>query len=58
MPLYTSFTQFPECTSTDCKKNGIKKKFARKLLVLPMVENNELIPNHQFGFRQRHSTIE
>jgi hypothetical protein len=23
-----------------------------------MVENNRLIPNHQFGFRQRHSTIE
>jgi hypothetical protein len=22
-----------------------------------MVENNGLIPNHQFGFRQRHSTI-
>jgi hypothetical protein len=26
--------------------------------LLPMVENNRLIPNHQFGFRQRHSTIE
>jgi hypothetical protein len=23
-----------------------------------MVENKRLIPNHQFGFRQRHSTIE
>jgi hypothetical protein len=23
-----------------------------------MVENNRLIPNHQFGFRQRHSTTE
>jgi hypothetical protein len=23
-----------------------------------MVENNRLIPNHQFSFRQRHSTIE
>jgi hypothetical protein len=23
-----------------------------------MVENNRLLPNHQFGFRQRHSTIE
>jgi hypothetical protein len=23
-----------------------------------MVEKNQLIPNHQFGFRQRHSTIE
>jgi hypothetical protein len=22
-----------------------------------VVENNRLIPNHQFGFRQRHSTI-
>jgi hypothetical protein len=26
--------------------------------LLPMVENSRLIPNHQFGFRQRHSTIE
>jgi hypothetical protein len=23
-----------------------------------VVENNRLIPNHQFGFRQRHSTLE
>jgi hypothetical protein len=23
MPLYTSFTQFAECTSTDCKQNEI-----------------------------------
>jgi hypothetical protein len=23
-----------------------------------VVENNRLIPSHQFGFRQRHSTIE
>jgi hypothetical protein len=23
-----------------------------------MVGNNRLIPNHQFGFRQRHSTME
>jgi hypothetical protein len=22
-----------------------------------MVENNRLIPNHQFGFRQRHCTV-
>jgi hypothetical protein len=26
--------------------------------LLPMVENSRLITNHQFGFRQRHSTIE
>jgi hypothetical protein len=26
--------------------------------LLPMVENNRLIPNHQFGFRQRHCTVE
>jgi hypothetical protein len=35
--------------------------FSEKLLLkrlFPMVENSRLIPNHQFGFRQRHSTIE
>jgi hypothetical protein len=26
--------------------------------LLPIVEINRLIPNHQFSFRQRHSTIE
>jgi hypothetical protein len=26
--------------------------------LLPMVENNGLLPNNQFSFRQRHSTIE
>jgi hypothetical protein len=26
--------------------------------LLPMVENNRLMPNHQFGFRKRHSTME
>jgi hypothetical protein len=26
--------------------------------LLPMVENTRLIPNHQFSFKQRHSTIE
>jgi hypothetical protein len=26
--------------------------------LLNMVENNGLIPNHEFGFRERHSTIE
>jgi hypothetical protein len=26
--------------------------------LLPVAENNRLISNHQFGFRQRHSTIE
>jgi hypothetical protein len=38
----------------------VSKVFEKILLkrLLPMVENNRLIPNHQFGFRQRHSTIE
>jgi hypothetical protein len=38
----------------------VSKVFEKLLLerLLPMVENNRLIPNHQFGFRQRHSTIE
>jgi hypothetical protein len=27
-------------------------------MILPVVENKRLIPNHQFGFRQRYYTIE
>jgi hypothetical protein len=38
----------------------VSKIFEKLLLkrLHPMFENNRLIPNHQFGFRQRHSTIE
>jgi hypothetical protein len=38
----------------------VSKVFEKILLkrLLPVVENNRLIPNHQFGFKQRHSTIE
>jgi hypothetical protein len=38
----------------------VSKVFEKILLkrLLPMDENNRLIPNHQFGFRQSHSTIE
>jgi hypothetical protein len=38
----------------------VSEVFEKILLkgLLPVVENNRLIPNHQFGFRQRHSTIE
>jgi hypothetical protein len=38
----------------------VSKVFEKLLLkrLLRMVENNGLIPNHQFGFRKRHSTIE
>jgi hypothetical protein len=38
----------------------VNKVFKKLLLrrLLPMVENNRLIPNHQFGFRQRQYTIE
>jgi potassium voltage-gated channel Eag-related subfamily H protein 8 len=38
----------------------IVSKVLEKLLkrLLPIVEINRLISNHQFGFRQRHSTIE
>jgi hypothetical protein len=37
----------------------VPKVFEKLLLkkLLPMVENNGLIPSHQFSFRQRHSTI-
>jgi hypothetical protein len=37
----------------------VAKVFQKLLLkrLLRMVENNRLIRNHQFGFRQRHSTI-
>jgi hypothetical protein len=38
----------------------VSKVFEKILLkrLLPMAENNRLIPNHQLGFTQRHSTIE
>jgi hypothetical protein len=38
----------------------VSKVFQKLLLkgLLPIVENNRLIPNHQFSFRKRHSTIE
>jgi hypothetical protein len=36
----------------------VSKVFEKLLLFLLKVENTRLIPNHQFGFRQRHSTIE
>jgi hypothetical protein len=37
-------------------KGPLKKVLLKRLL--PIVENNGLIPNHQFSFRQRHSTIQ
>jgi hypothetical protein len=38
----------------------VSKDFEKILLkrLLSLVENNSLIPNHKFGFRKRHSTIE
>jgi hypothetical protein len=38
----------------------VSKVFEKLLLqrLLPIVEIKRLIPNHQFGFRQRHSTLE
>jgi hypothetical protein len=36
--------------------SNVSEKLLKRLL--PIVEINRLIPNHQFGFRQRHSTIE
>jgi hypothetical protein len=38
----------------------VSKVFEKLLLkrLLPLVEHVNLIPNHQFGFRPRHSTIE
>jgi hypothetical protein len=38
----------------------VSKAFEKLILMrlLGMVENNRLIPNHRFAFRQRHSTIE
>jgi hypothetical protein len=38
----------------------VSKVFENILLkrLLPVIENNRLIPNHQFGFRQKHSKIE
>jgi hypothetical protein len=39
---------------------AVSKVFEKLLLkrLLPVVENNRLLPNQQFGFRQRHSTTE
>jgi hypothetical protein len=38
----------------------VSKVFEKLLLkrLLPIVEINRLIPDHKFGFRQRHSTIQ
>jgi hypothetical protein len=38
----------------------ISKVFEKLLLkrLLPVGETNRILPTHQFGFRQRHSTIE
>lgn len=33
-----------------------EKLFLKRLR--PLIENNKLIPNHQFGFRQKHSTVD
>jgi hypothetical protein len=44
--------------STVSKELKFKKLKLLLKKLLPMVEINRLIPNHQFGFRQRHSTIE
>jgi hypothetical protein len=43
-----------------CLLPTVSKVFEKILLkrFLPMVENSRLIPNHQLGFRQTHSTIE
>jgi hypothetical protein len=45
---------------TNSRMPVVSKVFEKLLLkrLLPMVENNRLIPNHQFDFRQGHSTIE
>jgi hypothetical protein len=38
----------------------LSKMFEKLLLhrLLPILEDNKVIPNHQFGFRQKHSTVE
>jgi hypothetical protein len=42
-----------------CPLPIVSKVFEKLVLkgFLPMVGNSRLIPSHQFGFRQRHSTI-
>jgi hypothetical protein len=37
--------------------SNVFEKLPLKML-LPMDENNEIVPSHQFGFRKRNSTIE
>jgi hypothetical protein len=50
----TSYRPISLLTTVSTK--GFEKLLLKRLL--KMVENNRVISNHQFGFRQRHSTIE
>jgi hypothetical protein len=46
-------------THRDAYSGGIVRVYLMKLLLkilLPIIENNGLIPNHNLCFRQRHST--
>jgi hypothetical protein len=49
-------TSYPPISLLPIASKGFEKLLLKRLL--PMVENNRLISNHQFGFMQRHSTLE
>jgi hypothetical protein len=53
----TNIEQEPHVKQSHQQTNDMQELKNMKSL-LPIVEINRLIPNHQFGFRQRHSTIE
>jgi hypothetical protein len=54
--LLNELTSYPPISLLPIVSKVFEKIILKRLL--PVVENNRLILNHQFGFRQRHFTIQ